>query len=294
MHPTAADVLISPQNTGLPRYYAAAAKLPEVAVLAPVVGVFTLATGNGNAAVQLEAGTDSHFGKDIERPKLTEGRMFDPAKPDEAVADIALARELHLHAGSRLHLLTAPTGPAGFDFAHSVALDFRVVGVGVTRDKVVSVERPSLSTDADRRAGSTSWAESGPVQLRRRAGPIAAGSLDDRVREPSRSHAAPLSRDGRPALRRRRARAGRQGRAGHPSRGGGAGPLRTARGVDQSPRHRPDRRPTAVHRRHRTSRPSGAGHDQGPAGHAGHDRSRPRPPWSEPCWPSWWRWRRPP
>ncbi|MDP9073943.1 MAG: hypothetical protein M3N98_07180 [Actinomycetota bacterium] len=141
-----ADVLIAAQGEGGKQnvtegtsYYAAVAGLPGVDLVAPVIGVVALDSGNGNTAVNLQAGTDARMGRDIERPKITHGRMFDPAHSDEAVADWFLARRLHLHVGSVVHLLAGPKSPAGFDFAHAISLTVRVVGVGVTRDNVVPV-----------------------------------------------------------------------------------------------------------------------------------------------------------
>ena len=90
-------------------------------------------------AILLQAGTDARLGRVVERPKLTQGRMFDPARPDEVVADRTLAAQLHLHVGSVLRLLAGPSTPAGFDVAHAVPLTVRVVGVAVTRDNVIPV-----------------------------------------------------------------------------------------------------------------------------------------------------------
>ncbi|MDQ6695983.1 MAG: ABC transporter permease [Actinomycetota bacterium] len=142
----AADVEIAPsgpggrQNVGgVSRYYAAVAGLPGVAVVAPTVGVSAVVPGRGNADVVLKAGTDARLGRDIERPKVTRGRMFDPNRPDEVVADRTAANRLHLRVGSVVSLLAGPPGPVGVDMTHATPLTVHVVGVAVTRDNVIPV-----------------------------------------------------------------------------------------------------------------------------------------------------------
>ena len=134
-----ADVLISPNNTGIPSFYAAVAKLPGVALVAPTVGLAAVTVGSAGSHIQLLVAPDARFGRLVERPKLTAGRMADPARVDEAVADRFLAAQLHLTVGTVLHLLFGPSGPSGFDFAHATALTVRVVGLGINRDDVVPV-----------------------------------------------------------------------------------------------------------------------------------------------------------
>ncbi len=134
-----ADVLISPNNTGFPSYYAAVAKLPGVALVAPAVGLAAVIVGTAGSHIQLLAAPDARFGRLVERPKLMAGRMADPARVEEAVADRFLATQLQLTVGSVLHLLFGPSGPSGFDFAHAKALTVRVVGLSINRDDVVPV-----------------------------------------------------------------------------------------------------------------------------------------------------------
>ncbi len=146
-----ADVLIAPTNTDIPsyHYYAAVAKLPGVAIVAPVVGLAAVTVGTAESHIQLLAAPDARLGRLVERPKFMAGRMADPARVDEAVADRFLAAQLHLTVGSVLHLLFGPSGPSGsprtsstprsLDFAHATALTVRVVGLGINRDDVVPV-----------------------------------------------------------------------------------------------------------------------------------------------------------
>ncbi len=135
----AADVVLSPTQTGLPGYYAAVARLPGAQLVAPIIGLSALDPEHGNAPYLLDASLDGRMTRDIERPKLTQGRMPDPARPDEAMVDRFLAAKRHLHVGSVLHLLIGNGTPTGFDFAHATPVTIHVVGLGVTRDDVVQV-----------------------------------------------------------------------------------------------------------------------------------------------------------
>jgi hypothetical protein len=131
------------QNVGeLSGFYAAVAGLPGVKLVAPTIGVSAVVAERANAEIQLQAGSDASFGRSIERPKLVAGRMFDPARPDEVVADHVAASRLHLRVGSVLHLLVSPSagpGPVDTNAGHTRPFTVHVVGVGVTRDNVVPV-----------------------------------------------------------------------------------------------------------------------------------------------------------
>jgi ABC-type antimicrobial peptide transport system permease subunit len=146
----AADVLVSPSNRGLPDYYPALAKLPSVAELGVGVGFEGFvknATAPAGAPVsqtlgagfQVLAAGDTRLGSALEKPKITDGRMFRPDRPDEAVADVALAKALHLHAGSTLHFIVASTNETGVDVGTSRAETVKVVGIAVARNNVVPV-----------------------------------------------------------------------------------------------------------------------------------------------------------
>src|SRR5438874_6228943 len=134
----AADVLVSPQNVGRPRFYDAVGKLPEVRVMATLVGVFTISP-DGSHQVQILVSTDDKLARTIERPKIVAGRMYRPDRPNEVVADRNLARALHLKRGSHLKLMATPSSESGPDLANAYPLDFDVVGIGVTRENVVPV-----------------------------------------------------------------------------------------------------------------------------------------------------------
>lgn len=146
----AADVLVSPSNRGLPDYYAALAKLPSVATLGAAIGFegfirdAKAAPGAPESATlgagfEILAAADTHLASAIERPKLIDGRMPRSSRPDEAVADHSLAQTMHLHAGSVVHAIVAPTTASGVDINKGRPVTLKVVGVVVSRDNVVPV-----------------------------------------------------------------------------------------------------------------------------------------------------------
>src|SRR5207244_108253 len=128
----------SRQNLGgVSNFYAAVARLPEVAVVAPTAGVDAMVVGRRHASLLLKGGTDARLGQVIERPKLTQGRQVNPARPEEVLADRSTAAQLHLHVGDTLHLLAGPSSSAGVASTEPMAVIVRVVGIAVTRDNVV-------------------------------------------------------------------------------------------------------------------------------------------------------------
>jgi hypothetical protein len=132
----AADVAVAPsgpggsQNVGgVASYYAALAGLRGVAVVGPEIGIEATVPASGGMPVLLKAAGDAGLGRLVERPKIVAGRMFDPARPDEVVADRTVARRLHVRVGSRVRL----------DVVGGDPIRVRVVGVAVTRDNVIPV-----------------------------------------------------------------------------------------------------------------------------------------------------------
>ena len=134
----AADELVAPNERGFGGFYAALRGVNGVSAVAPLVGVAAFQPGRPNSEVQMMLAADGQYGRTIERPRLLEGRLPDPTRADEVLADSAVAKRNHLHAGSRLRLeLLTAQGPA--DIAHARALTVRVVGIGVTRNDIVPV-----------------------------------------------------------------------------------------------------------------------------------------------------------
>ena len=128
----ASDVLVSPVGTGLAGYYRALARLPDVAVLATVAALNTL------APVQLAAPADRRFGHVVDRPKVLTGRLPRPDRAGEAALDQNAAATLHLHVGSTLAMeaIRSDMPPPPAD---ARKLRERVVGIVVTRSSVKPV-----------------------------------------------------------------------------------------------------------------------------------------------------------
>ena len=100
----AANVLVSPNNTGFGGYYKALAKLPGVEVVAPIIGVQALPFRPGPKLVeaQVYAPADRRYGNVIERPRVVSGRLPDPARVHEVALDLKAAQQLHVQVGGTI------------------------------------------------------------------------------------------------------------------------------------------------------------------------------------------------
>ena len=87
----------------------------------------------------IAASPDARWAVDIERPKISAGRMFHPNAAGEVVADTTAARAFHLHAGSRLRLVISSGQEELPNPLRDRKISVTVVGIGVSRDNVVSV-----------------------------------------------------------------------------------------------------------------------------------------------------------
>jgi hypothetical protein len=130
------DVLVGPAGNG-GGYDDALAGLPDVAAIAPVVGLQALPVGPGGnlVAATVSAPLDARFGHTLEIPKMLTGRQPLPNRPGEVMVDQIAAQDLHLRVGSRLEM-GAGAGPGS---GHIRRLSERVVGVMVNRGSVVPV-----------------------------------------------------------------------------------------------------------------------------------------------------------
>lgn len=136
----AADVFVAPFNTGLDGYYRALAQLPDVAVVAPLVGVNATPLrpdGRPVTSGPVVVPADGRFGHQLEIPKLLAGRLPRPDRPGEVAVSQIGASSMHLHVGSTL-VLGACAGQV-CNRANSRRLSERVVGIFVTRSSVVPV-----------------------------------------------------------------------------------------------------------------------------------------------------------
>ena len=136
----AADVFVAPFNTGLDGYYRALAQLPDVAVVAPLVGLNATPLwpdGRPVTSGPVVVPADGRFGHQLEIPKLLAGRLPSPDRPGEVAVSQIGARTMHLQVGSTL-VLGACAGEV-CNRADSRRLSERVVGILVTRSSVVPV-----------------------------------------------------------------------------------------------------------------------------------------------------------
>jgi hypothetical protein len=99
----AADLLVSPNNTGFGGYYRALAKLPGAETVAPVIGIQALPVLPGQKLVeaQVYAPADRRLARAIERPRILEGRLPNPARVHEVALDARAAQKLHAASAAR-------------------------------------------------------------------------------------------------------------------------------------------------------------------------------------------------
>ena len=162
----APDVLISPNGTGLTGYSNALRRLPNVRDVAKVVLLNTGFEGGAGAGyvggagpkqsvafvrighhdltdLNLAAGFDDHMAITMDRPKLLEGRLFDPSRPDEALVDFQLASQYQLHPGSRFELVgLSPVMPPASNRLGAYRVQrwvMRVSGVAVFDSRIVPI-----------------------------------------------------------------------------------------------------------------------------------------------------------
>jgi hypothetical protein len=130
------DVLVGPAGNG-GGYDDALAGLPDVAAIAPIVGLQALPVGPGGKLVDasVSAPLDGRFGHTLEVPKMLAGRQPLPNRPGEVMVNQIAGRELHLRVGSRLEM-GAGTGTGS---GHIRRLSERVVGIMVDSGSVVPV-----------------------------------------------------------------------------------------------------------------------------------------------------------
>lgn len=143
----AADVLISVANTGIPSFYPALARLPEVDRAGIVAGVnvfYISSSGAVDVRTTAVASVDGRFGYTMERPNLLAGRLARPDRPFETVINRFLADHLHLSVGDRFIMRSFPSGepPEDVDPEHvppsiGSRQTFTVVGITVAPSEVI-------------------------------------------------------------------------------------------------------------------------------------------------------------
>ena len=144
----AAQVLVIPGEPD-PAYFAALARLPQAAAVAPAYQytvALPVAHGAPDFQVQAWSSPDGSYGQAVDRVKLTAGRMFTAGPAIEAVIDPRLASLEHLQPGDTLRLLGVPANAQGdTDLSLAFPVDVRVAGIGVFDDQVV----PVTATDSE-------------------------------------------------------------------------------------------------------------------------------------------------
>src|SRR5271165_7113541 len=141
----ASQVDLLPAATGYPAdYYAALAKLPQVAQLSTAVlyqVVLPTARHAENNQVTAMSSPDHAAGVATDKVKVLQGRPFDPAAPGQAMIDSQLAALEHVGPGGTLRLLGVPNDPKTGtpDFARRVPMSFRVTAVVVFDTQVVPI-----------------------------------------------------------------------------------------------------------------------------------------------------------
>ena len=136
----AAQVDIITAGTGLTGYYAALARLPQVAAISTGVLYQTALPARHGVPELVNAfsSPDRALGVSADRVKVLQGQMFGPRAPGQAVIDPQLASQEHLRPGGTLHLLGIPDTADGLpELAGPIPLAFRVTAIGVFDTEIV-------------------------------------------------------------------------------------------------------------------------------------------------------------
>jgi ABC-type antimicrobial peptide transport system permease subunit len=164
----ATQVDLLPAANGFPAdYYAALAKLPQVAQLSTeVLYQVTLPTARHAYSNQVYAisSPDHAMGVSADKVKILAGRPFNPDAPGQAMIDPQLAALEHVGPGGTLRLLGVPNFPNGTpDFAKRVPVSFRVSAVVVFDNQVVPIGGGSGSGNIEPTALVSSFPVPGAV-----------------------------------------------------------------------------------------------------------------------------------
>ncbi len=136
----AADLLVTPAQSGFHGYFRAVAGLPQVAAADTVAFLQMSLPGPGASpysGLVAEASLTGGEGTAINRVKVLAGRSFDPADPHAVMISQVLASRAHLRPGGTLHLIGYPQRHGGPDMGRAVRLAFRVSAIVVTDDEIV-------------------------------------------------------------------------------------------------------------------------------------------------------------
>jgi len=138
----ASQLSVVPEGTGRNGYYAALARLPQAAAVAPEAiydASLPPAYRAADRLVQAMASPDGSYGITVDRVKLLAGQMFGPHEPGAAVIDQQLADIEHLSPGGTLRLAFIPHNPvtSNEELSQEFVLSFKVTGIAVFDNQVV-------------------------------------------------------------------------------------------------------------------------------------------------------------
>jgi ABC-type antimicrobial peptide transport system permease subunit len=141
----ATQVDLLPAANGFPAdYYAALAKLPQVAQLSTAVlyqVVLPTARHPDNNQVTAMSSPNHGVGIATDKVKVLQGRPYDPDTPGQAMIDPQLAALEHVGPGGTLRLVGVPNDPktGSPDFTKRVPMSFRVTAVVVFDNQIVPI-----------------------------------------------------------------------------------------------------------------------------------------------------------
>ena len=136
----AADLLVTPAQSGFHGYFRALAGLRQVASADAVAFLQMSLPGPGASPYSdlvAEASPSGGEGVAMNRVKVLAGRIFNPAAPHAVMISQALAGREHLQPGGTLHLIGYPQRDGNADVTRAVRLAFRVSAIVVTDDEIV-------------------------------------------------------------------------------------------------------------------------------------------------------------
>ncbi len=139
----AAQVDIAPYSSGsTPGYYAAVARLPQVAAMWTAVQSYVaVPVRHGPLDTQVVAlsSPDRTLGVSADRVKILQGQLFNPGAAGQAVIDPQLASLEQLRPGGTLRLLGIPSNPTtgNPEFNQAVPLAFQVTAIVVFDTQVI-------------------------------------------------------------------------------------------------------------------------------------------------------------
>ena len=134
------DLLLSPAATGIPSFYGVLRDHPDVEGLGIIGGaaLFPVVDGEPELVANVFMPVDGAFLRDVDRPRIIEGRVPRVDAPREVLANPVAAKRYRLHAGGRI-TMTALAFPDGDTEQEPVPtrLEMTVAGIGAIAPDIV-------------------------------------------------------------------------------------------------------------------------------------------------------------